>query len=160
MCMPYTVTAAGIGKSFAGRPVLDHVDLAAETGSVCALLGPNGAGKTTLVRILATLVRPDAGGATIAGHDLLSDPAGVKQSIRLTGQFTAVDEVLTGRENLEMIAQLRRVPRRKLAATIAELLERFDLVDAADRRAGTYSGGMKRRLDLAISMVTTTALVF
>src|ERR1700722_11519353 len=139
--MTYTVEATGLAKSFAGNLVLDHVDLAVEQGAVLGLLGPNGAGKTTLVRILATLVRPDAGGATIAGHDLLSDPAGVKQSISLTGQFTAVDEVLTGRENLEMIAQLRRVPRRKLAATIAELLERFDLADAADRRAGTYSGG-------------------
>jgi ABC-2 type transport system ATP-binding protein len=140
--------------------VLDHVDLAVEQGTVLGLLGPNGAGKTTLVRILATLVRPDDGSATIAGHDLLTDPSGVKHAISLTGQFTAVDEVLTGRENLEMIAQLRRVPRRKLTATIAGLLERFDLADAADRRAGTYSGGMKRRLDLAISMITTPALVF
>jgi ABC-2 type transport system ATP-binding protein len=158
--MTYTVNAIGLCKSFAGNVVLDHVDLAVEQGTVLGLLGPNGAGKTTLVRILATLVRPDAGSATIAGHDLLTDPAGVKHSISLTGQFTAVDEVLSGRENLEMIAQLRRVPRRKVAATIAELLERFDLADAADRRAGTYSGGMKRRLDLAISMITTPALVF
>jgi ABC-2 type transport system ATP-binding protein len=158
--MTYTVDATGLCKSFAGNVVLDRVDLAVEQGAVLGLLGPNGAGKTTLVRILATLVRPDAGSATIAGHDLLTDPSGVKRSISLTGQFTAVDEVLTGRENLEMIAQLRRVPRRKVAATIAELLERFDLADAADRRAGTYSGGMKRRLDLAISMITTPALVF
>jgi ABC-2 type transport system ATP-binding protein len=158
--MTYTVEATGLSKSFAGQLVLDHVDLAIEQGAVLGLLGPNGAGKTTLVRILATLVRPDAGSATIAGHDLLTDPSGVKHSISLTGQFTAVDEVLTGRENLEMIAQLRRVPRRRVATTIAELLERFDLADAADRRAGTYSGGMKRRLDLAISMITTPALVF
>jgi ABC-2 type transport system ATP-binding protein len=155
MRMTYTVSATGLCKSFSGNVVLDHVDLAVEQGAVLGLLGPNGAGKTTLVRILATLVRPDAGSATIAGHDLLSDPSGVKHSISLTGQFTAVDEVLTGRENLEMIARLRRVPRRKVAATIAELLERFDLADAADRRAGTYSGGMKRRLDLAISMIAT-----
>jgi ABC-2 type transport system ATP-binding protein len=158
--MTYTVNAVGICKSFAGKPVLDHVDLAVEQGAVLGLLGPNGAGKTTLVRILATLVRPDAGSATVAGHDLLTDPSGVKHAISLTGQFTAVDEVLTGRENLEMIAQLRRVPRREVAATIAELLDRFDLADAADRRAGTYSGGMKRKLDLAISMITTPALVF
>jgi ABC-2 type transport system ATP-binding protein len=158
--MTYTVEATGLSKSFAGNLVLDHVDLAVERGAVLGLLGPNGAGKTTLVRILATLLRPDAGSATIAGHDLLNDPTGVKRSISLTGQFTAVDEVLTGRENLEMIAQLRRVSRRKVAATIAGLLERFDLADAADRRAGTYSGGMKRRLDLAISMITTPALVF
>jgi ABC-2 type transport system ATP-binding protein len=140
--------------------VLDHVDLAIEQGTVLGLLGPNGAGKTTLVRILATLMRPDAGRARVAGHDLLANPFEVKRSISLTGQFTAVDEVLSGRENLEMIARLRRVPDRRMAATIADLLERFDLVEAADRRAGTYSGGMKRRLDLAISMVTTPALVF
>ena len=160
MRMTYTVNATGLCKSFSGNVVLDHVDLTVEQGTVLGLLGPNGAGKTTLVRILATLVRPDAGSATIAGHDLLTDPSGVKHAISLTGQFTAVDEVLTGRENLEMIAQLRRVPRRNVAATIAGLLERFDLADAADRRAGTYSGGMKRRLDLAISMITTPALVF
>jgi ABC-2 type transport system ATP-binding protein len=158
--MTYTVEATGLSKSFAGQQVLDHVDLAIEQGSVLGLLGPNGAGKTTLIRILATLVRPDAGSATIAGHDLLSDPSGVRHAISLTGQFTAVDEVLTGRENLEMIAQLRRVPRRQVAPTVAALLERFDLVDAADRRAGTYSGGMKRRLDLAITMITVPALVF
>jgi ABC-2 type transport system ATP-binding protein len=158
--MTYTVEARGLGKSFAGQVVLDHVDLAIEPGTVLGLLGPNGAGKTTLVRMLATLVRPDVGTATIAGHDLLADPVEVRRSISLTGQFTAVDEVLTGRENLEMIAQLRRVPRTRAAATVADLLERFDLVAAADRRAGAYSGGMKRRLDLAISMVTTPALVF
>jgi ABC-2 type transport system ATP-binding protein len=158
--MTYTVEATGLCKSFAGQRVLENVDLAIEQGSVLGLLGPNGAGKTTLVRILATLVRPDAGVATIAGHDLTDDPEGVKRSISLTGQFTAVDEVLTGRENLEMIAQLRRVPRRSVAATVAALLERFDLVAAADRRAGAYSGGMKRRLDLAISMITKPVLLF
>src|SRR5277367_2359116 len=105
--MTYTVTATGIGKSFGGRPVLDHLDLAAETGSVFALLGPNGAGKTTMVRILATLVRPDAGTATIAGHDLVTDPVGVKRSISLTGQQTAVDDLLTGEENLLMMGRHR-----------------------------------------------------
>jgi ABC-2 type transport system ATP-binding protein len=158
--MPYAIEATGLCKSFSGQVVLDHVDLAIEQGAVLGLLGPNGAGKTTLVRILATLVRPDAGTARVAGHDLLTDPFEVKRAISLTGQFTAVDEVLTGRENLEMIAQLRRVPRRSVVTTIAGLLDRFDLVEAADRRAGTYSGGMKRRLDLAISMVTTPSLVF
>jgi ABC-2 type transport system ATP-binding protein len=153
--MPYTVTAAGIGKSFAGRPVLDHVDLAAETGSVFALLGPNGAGKTTLVRILATLVRPDTGTATIAGHDLLTDPVGVKRSISLTGQYAAVDDLLTGRENLEMMARLRHIPPRAARSRAAELL-----AEAADRRAGSYSGGMKRRLDLAISMIERPRLLF
>ena len=105
--------AEGICKSFGGHTALDHVDLAVETGSVLALLGPNGAGKTTMVRILATLMRPDAGTATIAGHDLRTDPFGVKQSISLTGQFAAVDEKLTGRENLEMMAQLLRLSRMR-----------------------------------------------
>jgi ABC-2 type transport system ATP-binding protein len=158
--MAYTVEAMGLCKSFGPHVVLDHVDVAVEPGRVLALLGPNGAGKTTLVRILATLVRPDAGTATIAGHDLLADPVGVKRSISLTGQFAAVDDVLTGRENLAMMAQLLRVPRRAVEATLAGLLDRFDLAAAADRRAGTYSGGMKRRLDLAISMIARPALVF
>ena len=108
--MTYTVEAEGICKSFSGHAVLDHVDLAVETGSVLALLGPNGAGKTTMVRILATLMRPDAGTATIAGHDLLTDPVGVKRSISLTGQYAAVDEKLTGRENLEMMASCCACP--------------------------------------------------
>ncbi len=129
------------------------MDLAIETGSVFALLGPNGAGKTTMVRILATLMRPDAGTATIAGHDLLTEPVGVKRSISLTGQYAAVDEKLTGRENLEMMAQLLRLSRRAARARAAELLAEFDLADAGDRRAAKYSGGMRRRLDLAISMI-------
>ena len=129
--MSYTVNATGICKSFGGQLVLDHVDLAVETGSVLALLGPNGAGKTTMVRILATLVRPDAGTATIAGHDLLADPVGVKRSISLTGQYAAVDDMLTGRENLEMMAQLRHLPRRAARVRAAELLADFDLADAA-----------------------------
>src|SRR6516164_2842200 len=110
--MAYTVNASGICKAFGGKPVLDGVDLAIETGSVFALLGPNGAGKTTMVRILATLVRPDAGTATVAGHDLLADPAGVRRSISLTGQYAAVDDKLTGQENLEMMARLLHLPRR------------------------------------------------
>ncbi|HLI00087.1 MAG TPA: ATP-binding cassette domain-containing protein, partial [Acidimicrobiales bacterium] len=158
--MAYTVEAKGIGKTFGHRHVLDRVDLAIEQGTVLALLGPNGAGKTTLVRILATLVRPDTGSAAVAGHDLLADPVAVRRSISLTGQFAAVDEVLTGRENLEMMARLLRVPRPAIDLTVADLLARFGLADAADRRAGTYSGGMKRRLDLAISMITTPALIF
>jgi ABC-2 type transport system ATP-binding protein len=158
--MTYTVVADGIGKSYGGRPVLDHVDLAVESGTVLALLGPNGAGKTTIVRILATLVRPDTGSATVAGHDLLADPVGVKRSISLTGQHAAVDDVLTGRENLQMMAQLRRLPRRAVRSRVEELLAEFDLTDARDRRVGRYSGGMKRRLDLAISMIVRPELVF
>jgi ABC-2 type transport system ATP-binding protein len=158
--MTYTVIATGICKTFGDHVVLDRVDLAVETGSVLALLGPNGAGKTTMVRILATLVRPDAGNAMIAGHDLRSDPMGVKRSISLTGQHAAVDDVLTGQENLEMMAQLLHLPRRAVRERTDELLAEFDLVDASTRRVATYSGGMKRRLDLAISMIEKPPLVF
>jgi len=152
--------ASGITKSFGGHLALDHVDLAIDAGSVFALLGPNGAGKTTMVRILATLVRPDAGTAAVAGHDLLTDPAGVRRSTSLTGQHAAVDDKLTGQENLEMMARLLHLPRRPARARTAELLAAFDLEDARDRRVGTYSGGMKRRLDLAISMIERPELVF
>jgi ABC-2 type transport system ATP-binding protein len=158
--MPYAVNASGICKSFGGHRVLDQVDLAAEAGSVLALLGPNGAGKTTMVRILATLLQPDAGTATVAGHDLLANPVAVKRSISLTGQYAAVDEMLTGRENLEMMAQLRHLPRRAIRPRAAQLLADFDLLDARDRRVATYSGGMKRRLDLAISMIEQPQLLF
>jgi ABC-2 type transport system ATP-binding protein len=158
--MPYTVNAAGITKSFGSHRALDHVDLAIDTGSVFALLGPNGAGKTTMVRILATLVRPDAGTAVVAGHDLLADPVGVRRSISLTGQHAAVDDKLTGQENLDMMARLLHLPRRAARARAAELLAAFDLEGARDRRAGTYSGGLRRRLDLAISMIERPALVF
>jgi ABC-2 type transport system ATP-binding protein len=158
--MTYTVLIDGICKSFGDQLVLDHVDLALETGSVLALLGSNGAGKTTIVRILATLVRPDAGTATIAGHDLLSDAVGVRQSISLTGQYAAVDDVLTGQENLEMMGQLLRLPRPAARARARALLSEFDLTHARDRRVATYSGGMKRRLDLAISMIERPELLF
>jgi len=158
--MPYTVDAVGIAKSFGGHVALDHVDLVIEAGSVMALLGPNGAGKTTMVRILATLVRPDAGTATVAGHDLLADPDGVKRSISLTGQFAAVDDMLTGRENLEMMARLRRLSRQAARVRTVALLAAFDLADARDRRVSTYSGGMRRRLDLAMGMIERPRLLF
>jgi len=158
--MPYTVNALGIRKSFGGKLVLDEVDLAVPTGSIFALLGPNGAGKTTLVRILATLVRPDAGTATVAGHDLLADPLGVRRSISLTGQYAAVDDMLTGAENLQMMARLLHLPPRTARARAAELLAEFDLEDAAQRRVKTYSGGMRRRLDLAVSMIADPRLLF
>jgi ABC-2 type transport system ATP-binding protein len=157
--MPYTVTARQVCKSFGDAHVLDHVDLDIGTGSVLALLGPNGAGKTTMVRILATLLRPDAGAVTIAGHDLRSDPVGIKRSISLTGQHAAIDDVLTGKENLEMMAQLLHLPRRAASQRAEELLREFDLVDARDRRVRTYSGGMTRRLDLAISMIKRPMLM-
>ena len=152
--------AEGITKSFGGELALDAVDLAVPTGSVLALLGPNGAGKSTLVRILATLVAADAGTATVAGHDVRRQPDAVKRSISLTGQHTAVDEVLTGRENLEMMGELRHLPRGMARRRATELLGAFGLLDAGDRRVGTYSGGMKRRLDLAISMVERPQLMF
>jgi ABC-2 type transport system ATP-binding protein len=158
--MAYTVEGRGITKRYGGQSVLDGVDLAVEGGCVLALLGPNGAGKTTMVRILATLVRPDAGTATIAGHDLLTDPVGVRRSVSLTGQFAAVDDVLTGEENLEMMARLLHLPPRSIRPRTEELLAEFHLTDARHRRAGTYSGGMRRRLDLAISMVKTPELLF
>jgi ABC-2 type transport system ATP-binding protein len=158
--MTYTVTARGISKSYGEELVLDRVDLSIETASVLALLGPNGAGKTTMVRILATLVEPDSGSATIAGADLLSDPVAVKHLISLTGQYAAVDELLTGEENLEMIAGLRHLPRREAKERTSELLAVFDLEDARDKRASNYSGGMRRRLDLAMSMVVPPQLLF
>jgi ABC-2 type transport system ATP-binding protein len=159
-CMSYTVKAKGLRKAFGGKPVLDGVDLAVATGSILALLGPNGAGKTTLVRILATLIRPDAGTATVAGHDLLADPVGVRRSISLTGQYAAVDDVLTGEENLRMMARLLHLSPRAVRTRSAELLAEFGLLDARDRRVKTYSGGMRRRLDLAISMIGRPALLF
>jgi ABC-2 type transport system ATP-binding protein len=158
--MTYTVEASDITKTFGEHRALDGVDLQIEGGSVFALLGPNGAGKTTMVRVLATLTRPDSGSATVAGHDLLADPMGVKRQISLTGQFAAVDDVLTGRENLALMARLRRLSGRAARARTAELLETFGLTDAADRRAGTYSGGMRRRLDLAMGMVERPRLLF
>ena len=163
--MTYTIKAEGIRKSFGGKgkgakAVLDGVDLAVETGSIFALLGPNGAGKTTLVRILATLIRPDAGTATVAGRDLLGDPVGVRRSISLTGQYAAVDDMLSGDENLRMMARLLHLPPRQAADRSTELLTEFGLEDARDRRVKTYSGGMRRRLDLAISMIVRPALLF
>ncbi len=140
--------------------MLDHVDLKIEARSVCALLGPNGAGKTTMVRILGTLVRPDAGTATVAGYDLLTDPFSVKRAISLTGQYAAIDDRLTGQENLEMMAQLLHLPRRSARARVDELLTDFDLKGVGQRRVGTYSGGLKRRLDLAISMIVPPQLLF
>jgi ABC-2 type transport system ATP-binding protein len=158
--MTYTVKAEGLSKAFGGAPVLDGVDLAVAAGSIVALLGPNGAGKTTLIRILATLIRPDAGSATVAGHDLLADPAGVRRSISLTGQYAAVDDFLTGEENMRMMARLLRLSPTAARAASAALLAQFGLLDARDRRVKTYSGGMRRRLDLAIAMIARPPLLF
>jgi ABC-2 type transport system ATP-binding protein len=158
--MTYTVTAAGLRKAFGSQTVLDGVDLAVPAGQIFALLGPNGAGKTTLIRILATLLRPDGGTAAVAGRDLLADPAGVRRAISLTGQYAAVDDMLTGEENLRMMARLRHLPRRAARDRAAALLTQFDLLDARGRRVKSYSGGMRRRLDLAASLVTRPELLF
>jgi ABC-2 type transport system ATP-binding protein len=156
MCMPYTIEAQGLTKAFGDHRVLDGLDLRVGAGEVFALLGANGAGKTTTVRILATLLEPDGGTARVAGHDVVRERDAVRAAISLTAQEAAVDGLLTGRENLAMMARLRQARR----ARVGELLERFDLADAADRRAATYSGGMKRRLDLAMSLVVTPAVLF
>jgi ABC-2 type transport system ATP-binding protein len=158
--MSYTVNAKGIRKAFGAKTVLDGVDLAVPAGQIVALLGPNGAGKTTLIRILATLLRPDAGTATVAGHDLLADPAGVRRSISLTGQYAAVDDMLTGEENLRMMGRLRHLGPREARDRAARLLSEFDLDDTSRRLVKTYSGGMRRRLDLAASLIARPELLF
>ncbi|KQU47153.1 ABC transporter [Rhodococcus sp. Leaf278] len=149
----------GLRKSFGNNRVLDGVDLTVDTGTVTALLGSNGAGKTTAVHILSTLVRPESGSATVAGCDVVTDPAGVRAAIGLTGQFSAVDNLLTGEENLMLMARLRHLgPRSK--PRVAELLDQFDLVGAARKPLSTYSGGMRRRLDLAMSLVAPPRVIF
>ena len=148
----------GVEKSYDDLAVLRGVDLDVDRGSVLALLGSNGAGKTTLVRILSTLIAADAGTALVAGLDVATQAAGVRESISLTGQFAAVDETLTGRENLVLVARLRHLADARGIA--GELLDRFDLTDAADRRVATYSGGMRRRLDIAMSLIGNPPVVF
>ncbi len=154
------ISAMGITKSFGAQPVLAGVDLHVQRGEIVALLGPNGAGKTTLVNILTTLVRPDAGHATINGFDLGTQPAQVRSSISLTGQSVAVDGFLTGRENLTMLGRLAHLGTTAARRRAAELLGQFELDAAADRRAATYSGGMRRRLDLAMSLVARPPVIF
>jgi len=148
----------GLQKSYQKLHVLKGVDFDVVSGSIFALLGSNGAGKTTIVRILATLLKPDDGTATVNGFDVLSQPAQVRESISLTGQFAAVDEILTGRENLVMIAKLRRV--ENFGRVADDLLERFGLADAAGRRVSAYSGGMRRRLDIAMSLIGDPRIIF
>jgi ABC-2 type transport system ATP-binding protein len=154
------IEASGIVKSFGDVAVLRGIDLTVPTASVYALLGPNGAGKTTMVRILTTLLSADAGAARVAGFDVAEQPDGVRRSIGVTGQFSAIDELLTGRENVRLMADLAHLPGREARARVDELLARFGLADAADRRAATYSGGMKRRLDLAMTLVGRPRIVF
>jgi ABC-2 type transport system ATP-binding protein len=147
------VEVTGLAKSFGATRALAGVDLAAEPGRVLALLGPNGAGKTTLVRIIATLLRPSAGTARVGGLDVVADAAAVRSLIGLTGQFAAIDDLLTGRENLQMVGELCQLGRAEARRRTAGLLARVSLEDAADRLARTYSGGMRRRLDLAASLI-------
>ncbi|MGW7241962.1 ATP-binding cassette domain-containing protein [Streptomyces sp. NPDC054804] len=154
----YAVLSEGLEKRFGAVHALRGLDLAVRRGSVCGLLGPNGAGKTTAVRLLTTLLRPDAGSARIAGHDLVREAAAVRRSIGVTGQYASVDGDLTGRENLRLFARLHRV--RGPNDRAAELLDRFGLAEAADRKAATYSGGMRRRLDLAASLVRRPEVLF
>jgi oleandomycin transport system ATP-binding protein len=152
--------ATGLVKRFGATTALDGVDLAAPQGSVLGVLGPNGAGKTTAVRILATLLRPDEGHATVGGFDVVKDAARVRREVGLTGQYASVDETLTGTENLVLIARLLDQSRRDAKARARELLARFDLTEAADRLTKTYSGGMRRRLDLAASLVGRPSVLY
>jgi ABC-2 type transport system ATP-binding protein len=158
--MEPAIEATGLTKSYGEVRVLAGVDLHVPRGSVFSLLGPNGAGKTTTVRILTTLTEPDGGAARVAGHDIVRDRALVRRSISLTGQDAALDELQTGRENLWMMGRLCRLSNRAATARADELLERFDLVEAGRRRVGTYSGGMRRRLDLAASLIVPPAVIF
>ena len=154
------IEAAGIRKAYKNVDVLRGVDLSVRRGSVHALLGPNGAGKTTLVRILATLTSADDGRANVAGYDIGRDRRRVRRNISLTGQYTAVDDGQTGRENLRMMGRLLGLPRREAQVRAGEMLAQFDLIEAADRRVGTYSGGMRRRLDLAVSLLGRPSVIF
>jgi oleandomycin transport system ATP-binding protein len=158
--MTTAIQAEGLVKRFGDTLALDGVDLTAPAATVLGLLGPNGSGKTTTVRILTTLVAPDAGRASVAGHDLARQPMAVRAAIGLTGQYAAVDENLTGRENLELIGNLLELPRPMRRGRAAALLDQVELADAADRVVKTYSGGMRRRLDLAASLVGDPRVLF
>ena len=154
------IVTRDVCKSFGSHLVLDKVSLTADEGRILALLGPNGAGKTTMVRILSTLIPADSGFMRIAGHDVVTDPDGVRALIGVTGQFSAVDNLLTGAENLRLMADLRHFGREAGRRRMTELLERFDLTDAADKPLSTYSGGMRRRLDLAMTLVGEPRVIF
>ncbi|WSQ08023.1 ATP-binding cassette domain-containing protein [Streptomyces sp. NBC_01231] len=158
MTSTYAVLSEGLEKRFGAVHALRGLDLAVATGTVCGILGPNGAGKTTAVRLLTTLLRPDAGSARIAGHDLVREAAAVRTRIGVTGQYASVDGDLTGRQNLHLFARLHRV--RGPAERAGDLLDRFGLTEAADRPASTYSGGMRRRLDLAASLIRRPEVLF
>ncbi|MDA8196654.1 MAG: ATP-binding cassette domain-containing protein [Actinomycetota bacterium] len=154
------IEATDLRKSYGTVNALDGIDLSVEEGKILGVLGPNGAGKTTLVKILTTLTRPDSGRCIVAGYDVVAQARQVREKIGLTGQATAVQEELTGAENLEIMARLYHMPKRTAKSRALELLDRFDLLDAKDRAAKTYSGGMKRRLDLAASLVGSPSVLF
>ena len=157
---PRALVATGLRKSFGGHVVLDGIDLDVAEGTVFALLGPNGAGKTTTIQILSTLLPPDGGQAQVAGHDVTGDAAGVRHAIGMTGQFAAVDSLLTGEENLRLMSDLCHLGRAEGRRRIAALLDQFDLTDAASKAVSTYSGGMRRRLDLAMTLVGHPRIIF
>ncbi|WP_439681116.1 ATP-binding cassette domain-containing protein [Embleya sp. MST-111070] len=158
--VPPALFAAAVRKAYGDHVVLSGIDLDIPAGSVFALLGPNGAGKTTMVQILSTLIRADAGDIRVAGHDVVRDPDAVRAAIGVTGQFSAVDGFLTGEENLLLMADLHHLPRGERRQCVTDLLARFDLVDAARKPAVTYSGGMRRRLDLAMTLVGRPRVIF
>jgi ABC-2 type transport system ATP-binding protein len=158
MTSTYAVLSEGLEKRFGEVHALRGLDLAVAPGTVCGILGPNGAGKTTALRVLTTLLRPDAGSARVAGHDLVREPEAVRRAIAVTGQYASVDGDLTGRQNLRLFARLHRV--RGPAERAVELLDRFGLTESADRAASTYSGGMRRRLDLAASLIRRPEILF
>ncbi|UNZ19423.1 ATP-binding cassette domain-containing protein [Streptomyces sp. 891-h] len=154
------ITANGLRKSYGDKVVLDGIDLTVPEGTVFSLLGPNGAGKTTAVKILSTLIAADGGQARVAGHDIAGEAQGVRGAIGVTGQFSAVDGLITGEENMWLMADLHHLPRQEGRRVAAELLEQFDLVEAARKPASTYSGGMKRRLDIAMTLVGSPRIIF
>ncbi|UVS80628.1 ATP-binding cassette domain-containing protein [Actinokineospora sp. UTMC 2448] len=158
--MDHAIRAEGLRKRYGDNQAVDGVDLLVPAGTILGVLGPNGAGKTTTVRMLATLLPPDDGHAVVAGHDVTKDPKAVRTKIGLTGQYAAVDQRLTGRENLYLIGVLHRLGRRAAKARADEMIERFGLAEAADRLSRTYSGGMRRRLDLAASLLADPAVLF
>ncbi|MFC4589126.1 ATP-binding cassette domain-containing protein [Sphaerisporangium corydalis] len=154
------IAASGLRKAYKDKVVLDGIDLEVRTGTIFALLGPNGAGKTTTVNVLTTLLRPDAGKAVVAGHDVATETKAVRAAIGVTGQFASVDQLLTGEENLLLIADLLHLPKAEGRRVTARLLDRFDLVEAAGKLASSYSGGMRRKLDLAMTLVGKPRIIF
>ncbi|MEV5834080.1 ATP-binding cassette domain-containing protein [Nocardia sp. NPDC052112] len=154
------IAVSGLRKTYGDKVVLDGIDLDVRAGTIFSLLGPNGAGKTTTVNVLSTLIKADSGSVRVAGHDVASEAKAVRAAIGVTGQFAAVDELLTGQENLQLMVDLNGVSAKDGKRTVAELLERFDLVEAAKKPASTYSGGMRRKLDLAMTLVGNPQIIF